>query len=644
MVGRDVTHRSAWALVFFLCGCARTVPTSPPPAPPGPPPLKIPPGCEGKLTGEWQLQDDSTFRYHFEDDGAAATVWVYRAFPPPDAGLGSRLFPRPARDGGGLVAARDAGTLKDGGVDLVAAGFILADALFTRERYEEAAKGYLEVVAQEPKRDFAPSALDSAGQAFEKTRHFADAVEAYGRLIKEYPKSKLAEGAVVKLALNAEATGDFARAIETYQKLIKDYPLSKDRPVAQANLGALLAGTGKDAEAIAAFARFVELYPKNDDAPKLQLKIAALYDAKKDYPKELTALNGLLQKFGGPKGPLEPLVEARRLIAELWLKQDKEPELKKALAATADEYDRRVPNPDGGGGACEAAAAARWTLADFETKQLEKLKPTGVAKALDKSIAARNTATKSATAAWDKVVRYQRPKWSAAALYRKGELLERFGQLLAELPASAEPASPDALLAMRVDLEDRAVLSYRACLGLARAGDFKNDWTMKADAALTRLRPPEATPDGGLADAGPPPRVSETSSAETSSADAGAADAGNPRPDAGFDGGEEAEHHHPLPPDLVPRDGGTAPLAAAVIHLRRTPDGFIGEAETLHLLPSGRECRATFPTRIAACGSSTLTLVSAASTPVGDGCQTPALPRPAALLEHHLARTDAGEL
>jgi hypothetical protein len=110
-------------------------------------------------------------------------------------------------------------------------------------------------------------------------------------------------------------------------------------------------------------------------------------------------------------------------------------------------------------------------------------------------------------------------------------------------------------------------------------------------------------------------------------------------PDAGG-----RDHHHPLPADLLPRDGGTALLPSAVIHLRRTPEGFLGEAETLHLLASGRECRATFSTRISACASSTLTLVSAASTPMGDGCQTPALPQPAALLEHRLTRSDAGEL
>lgn len=90
-------------------------------------------------------------------------------------------------------------------------------------------------------------------------------------------------------------------------------------------------------------------------------------------------------------------------------------------------------------------------------------------------------------------------------------------------------------------------------------------------------------------------------------------------------------------------DAGPPP-ASAQIRLHRTPNGFVGETEMTHLLASGRECKATFPTEISACGPSTLTLRSAASTPVGEGCQTPSSPQPAAMLEHRLARTDAGAL
>ncbi len=94
---------------------------------------------------------------------------------------------------------------------------------------------------------------------------------------------------------------------------------------------------------------------------------------------------------------------------------------------------------------------------------------------------------------------------------------------------------------------------------------------------------------------------------------------------------------------FAPNDGG-APNAAAQLVLRRTPKGFVGQ--TLSPVPqgSGPPCKAAFPTEITACGPATLTLQSAASTPVGEGCQTPPSPQPAAMLEHRLARSDAGAL
>lgn len=146
-----------------------------------------------------------------------------------------------------------------------------------------------------------------------------------------------------------------------------------------------------------------------------------------------------------------------------------------------------------------------------------------------------------------------------------------------------------------------------------------------------------------VVDAGAPPRI-RFPGPRPPKADAGV-DAGVPDAGPPVDAGPpDPRHRHPLPADLLPADGGFPPLATAVIHLARTPNGFVGEAEMLHLLPSGRECRATFPTQVTACTRSTLTLTSATSTPVGEGCQSPSLPRPAAMLEHRLARTDAGAL
>ena len=81
---------------------------------------------------------------------------------------------------------------------------------------------------------------------------------------------------------------------------------------------------------------------------------------------------------------------------------------------------------------------------------------------------------------------------------------------------------------------------------------------------------------------------------------------------------------------------------AAIITLRRGMHGFTGEVAGKAILPSGEECDVRLPAEVRSCDDGGLTLASAASTAVGEGCQTPTQPRPTAMLEHHLTRADAG--
>jgi hypothetical protein len=70
-------------------------------------------------------------------------------------------------------------------------------------------------------------------------------------------------------------------------------------------------------------------------------------------------------------------------------------------------------------------------------------------------------------------------------------------------------------------------------------------------------------------------------------------------------------------------DGGTdAPDAgAASIVLQRTPNGFVGETRATGFAASGTPCPVTFPTEVVACAEAGLTLRSATSTSIDEGCR-----------------------
>ncbi|MBX7116777.1 MAG: hypothetical protein K1X64_20795 [Myxococcaceae bacterium] len=98
-----------------------------------------------------------------------------------------------------------------------------------------------------------------------------------------------------------------------------------------------------------------------------------------------------------------------------------------------------------------------------------------------------------------------------------------------------------------------------------------------------------------------------------------------------------------------PLDGGAldagAPALAAQVLLRRTAQGFKGttQAQAVHPL-GGRTCPVTFATEVTHCDDGGLTLRSATLTSLGEACQPDPSTVSPIMLEHRLARADAGEL
>lgn len=67
------------------------------PGPGGEAPVRVPPGCEASLAGDYHHAEDATFRYRAEDDGRTLTLTLVRAVPgpagAPDAGTGGGAAP-----------------------------------------------------------------------------------------------------------------------------------------------------------------------------------------------------------------------------------------------------------------------------------------------------------------------------------------------------------------------------------------------------------------------------------------------------------------------------------------------------------------------------------------------------------------------
>src|SRR5690606_25866122 len=98
----------------------------------------------------------------------------------------------------------------------------------------------------------------------------------------------------------------------------------------------------------------------------------------------------------------------------------------------AREFDKRGLKPDANPLAADAAAQARFQLAEFEFKEFDKLKIGGSNRALEKSFLRKREAVKKVNDAYGEVFKYKRLEWTLAALFRRGYALERFGQTIIE--------------------------------------------------------------------------------------------------------------------------------------------------------------------------------------------------------------------
>ncbi len=378
--------------------------------------------------------------------------------------------------------------------------FKRAEELMSKGQYDEAAKKYIELVAAEPKHEFADKALNNAAVCYENVQRFDSAQKLYERIFSEYPTSKLADAALFRVAVNAEKSYDFDKAIEKYQKLGKDYPNSKDRESALFNTARLLEGLQRYNEAAAAYLRYADVYPNSEDAPKNQFRAALIYEKQGDSTKEIAALNEFVQKFSAKPAQVELVIDAKKRIGDAFKKQKNETAAKKAYEAAADEFDRRNLKPDTSPIAAEAAAYARFELGEYVFADFDRIKIGGTGKALANSFIVKKDAVKKVSAAYDQITKYKRVEWILAAFYRRGFTLERFAQTILETPVppdikrlgeEAVVTYQDALSAQTVALEDKAVEVYSAAWAEAKKYRVSNEWTKKTLESLNRFRPKE---------------------------------------------------------------------------------------------------------------------------------------------------------
>jgi TolA-binding protein len=381
--------------------------------------------------------------------------------------------------------------------------FNRAMQLMDAKAWEDAAKQFLALVAEDPHHEFADKALYNAASCFESARRFESALRLYERLAVEYPRAELADEALFRVGYNAENAYDFDKAVDRYLALVEGYPKSKHRKNALYNAARSLENLQRYDKAATAFARYATLYPDAEDAARTQFHAALIYEKMGDRRREIQALQEFVKRFAKAKAEPELVVQAHLEIALAYKRLGDEKAARASYQAAVAEFAQRGLKPDAAPRAAAAAAEARFRLAEYDFERYDQitLPATTNTNKLKKALEAKLAEAKKVAPQYDEVMKYKRPDWILAAFYRKAFLLERLAQTIYEAPVPPEfkkkgaeeylAAYQDALSQAAQPYEDQAVGVYVQAIEAARKLHVKNEWTKKIGESLARYRPKE---------------------------------------------------------------------------------------------------------------------------------------------------------
>ncbi|HZZ85403.1 MAG TPA: tetratricopeptide repeat protein [Anaeromyxobacteraceae bacterium] len=374
--------------------------------------------------------------------------------------------------------------------------------LMEQKRYEEAGKGFIALVAEEPRHEFADKALWNAASCFEHARRFESALRLYERIPVDYPSSPYADESLFRVAWTAENAYDFDKAVSRYLRLVDDYPGSKQRKDALYNAARSLENLQRYDEAARAFGRYAELYPDAEDAARTQFHAALIYEKSREWRREIEALQAFQRRFAQGKEH-ELIVQSHLKVALAWHALGDEAKAREGYGAAVAEFARRRLQPEAHPRAAGAAAEARFRLLEYDFERYDRiaLPATANPKKLKKALEAKLAEMKRVAPLYNEVKKYRRPDWILAAFYRQAFLLERLAQTLYEAPIPPEfkePGQEEYLAAYQDQLsqfaqpyEDQAVAVYVQAIQAARELHVKNEWTRRVSESLARYRPKE---------------------------------------------------------------------------------------------------------------------------------------------------------
>ncbi len=114
-----------------------------------------------------------------------------------------------------------------------------ATAQYSRGEFEQALRGFQDLLDQYPNSRLAGDAQYMIGESYYGMKEYVDSVTEYDQVIKRYPDSDRIPGARLKKAFSLTALGKKGQAVVELQQIVQRYPSSKEAQIARQRLAEL---------------------------------------------------------------------------------------------------------------------------------------------------------------------------------------------------------------------------------------------------------------------------------------------------------------------------------------------------------------------------------------------------------------------
>ena len=274
------------------------------------------------------------------------------------------------------------------------------------------------------------------------------------------------------------------------------FPKHEKAELALRNAATFRQGLGDYKAAIANYEKYLDLFPaKKEAGAEVFFQIGVIYEQEGRTKDAYQVFDSYIKRWG-KVGKMDRLLQSHVKIGQIHWKADRSSKAMDSFEQTLKIYaglrENQIAELVTGG---DAAAEARFMQGEAKLQEMERIKLKLPEKELKKLLNEKIKLLGEVQLIYQSVIKYARPGWAIAALYRLGYVAQTFANEIRNSPVP-KGLTEDQVEIYKGGLEEQAtqidqaaIGAYEDCLAVALNQSWFNEFSTKAEIALADLKP-----------------------------------------------------------------------------------------------------------------------------------------------------------